>query len=335
MLIFILFAVSAACGLGGLYSLAAGYSLSAVVALHVVAAYFGWAAACYCDTRRSGKRSFLFLCAFTIPFVGGIASYWLARSVRDGVQGCMAEQFAVYIQDAATYKESIPVSQAKPDKPDDLIPMADLLFLSASDTEQRIAVENLSGMDSAEAIQTLETLVDHQQGEGRFFAMTALSRLQDHLFSRLRQQEKEHQSGHSDDPESYLKLARAHLDFAYYKQAKDSRLEQCLSRADVMASEAFRSGRNPDALIIRGRVELLRGNAGKAVEYFTQYLSMVPADVRAWLWRAEAWFKDKRYQMVLSDCQKAASLGGIPFALEESVSFWLSAVDDRIREGKP
>lgn len=334
----ILLAVAAlAASLLGLALLLNGQVWLALV-LHIVAAAVGGYAAILSDSRRSGEHWFQAAIAFCLPVAGPFAAFLLSEAVKRKKTGRLSEEFAVYLNDAATFRESVPVTDSEVPSADEMVPLSDILANPVSEAEQRVAVENLSNMETPMAMAALRKVIDSGAGEGRFFAMTALGQLEERLFSKLQALEESIESGRTSDPDVFLEAARTYLDFSYFQLAQDARREEFLAKAKDMAEKAMRQGGfDPETWILVGRIELLQGNTAEAKRCFDSYLEAFPESPKGLLWRAEAWFALGEYDQVRNDCLQVLEFGGAPSLFRETVMFWAESTatewDPEDREG--
>ncbi len=291
--------------------------------LHLLSASAGGYAAALSDSRRSGEHWFPAAVAFCLPFAGPFSAFLLSESVKRKKTGRLSEEFAIYLSDAATFRESVPVADAEAPPAAEVVPMADILANPVSEAEQRVAVENLSSMETPVAIGALRKVIDSGVGEGRFFAMTALSRLEERLFAKLQTLEEAIEAGRQGGSDAFLEKAKAYLDFSYYQLAQDARRDEYLAKAREALGTAMEGGVfDPEAWIILGRIELLQRNGKAALDCFNAYLALAPESVKGLLWRAEAWFMLGEFDSVRDDCLGVLEFGGPPDSFRETVMFW-------------
>ncbi len=322
MILRLLSIVSLAIGLSGLALLIEGHIAPAVIA-HLAAAVIGRYAAVVSDNRRSGNHWFQTALSFCLPFIGPYAAFALSDAMKHKKTGTLSQEFAVYLNDAATFRESVPIVDSEAPLAEDVVSMTDILKNPLSEAEQRMAVENLSSMETPHAIEALRKVIDSNSGEGRFFAMTALAQLEERLFAKLQSLEESIATGRLDGPDVCLETAKTYLDFSYYQLAQDARREEFLSKAMVMldktmADKVF----DPEAWILAGRIALLRSDGEKALNYFNQYLKLLPNSVKGLLWRAETWFMLGNFEQVRLDCLSILEYGGPPDSFSDTVMFW-------------
>ncbi len=316
-------AVSLAGGGLGISYLFGGDPLFAAVC-HLVSAGLGGYAAILSDNRRLGAHWFQPAVAACLPFLGGFAAFFLSEAVKRKKTGRLAEEFAVYLNDAASFRESVPVCDATAPDPGDLVPLADILANPVSESEQRVAVENLASMETPAAMEILRKVIDSDSGEGRFFAMTALGQMEEKLLGKLQELEEDLSSGRESGPEALVLTARTYLDFSYYELAQDARRYEYLTRAGDLLERALKDADCPDdAWILLGRVRLLQFNGAGALGCFNSFLRRNPDDQAGLLWRAEAWYLLGDFARVREDCARACRLGPIPPNIRNSAEFWL------------
>lgn len=317
-------ALSSLClGCLGVYLLVQGHAVFGA-ACHFLAAYLGYRAALLSDSRRLGRHIFQAAVAFCVPFMGGCTSFFLSEAVKRKKTGTLSDEFAVYLNDAASFRESVPVCDCDVPSCDAILPLADVLANPVSQEEQRIAVENLASMETPAAMGILRKVIDSDSGEGRFFAMTALAQMEEKLLARLQRQEEDLASGREGGPGMLVAAARTYIDFSYFQLAQDSRRAEYLARAGELLEQAEPSPDAPsDVWILLGRVRLLQFDAVRAREAFDRYLERYPENQAGYLWRAEAWYQLGDYLRVREDCRNARRLGDVPANIRGCVDFWL------------
>ena len=295
---------------------------------HLISAGLGGYAATLSDSRRLGKRWFQPAVAFCIPFLGGFTAFILSESVKRKKTGRLSEEFAVYLNDAASFRESVPVTDASTPDVESLVPLGDILVNPVSEAEQRIAVENLASMETQDAMEILRRVIDSNSGEGRFFAMTAIGQMEDKLLAKLQSLEARLSSDRDAECGLMLEAAHAYIDFSYYELAQDARRREYLERAGELLEMAVRDDAcSAEAWLVLGRVRLMQYDAVRALDGFNAYLKKRPDSQAGLLWRAEAWYAQGDYDRVRDDCRQACRMGGIPGNVRGSVEFWLAGQD--------
>lgn len=308
--------------LGAASLLRGGFALALLC--HAAAAVLGRHAALISDSRRLGMHSFQTAFSLCVPFFGGCAAFFLSEAVKRKKTGALADDFAVYLNDAASFRESVPVTDAEAPSPDELVPLADILANPVSEAEQRIAVENLAGMETPAAMEILRGVIDADSGEGRFFAMTALGQMEEKLLFRLQRLEEDIASGRFSGTDILRDAARTYLDFSYYQLAQEARRADYLERAGELLEQALEDPEcDDDAWILLGRVRLLRADAREAMKCFDAYVGRNPEEQLGYLWRAEAWFELREFGLLRTDCRRAMDLGPLPGNISGAVLFWL------------
>ena len=310
--------------LGASYLLGGALPLAALC--HTVSGGLGCYAATLSDSRRLGGHWFQAALSFCVPFLGGAAAFFLSEAVKRKKSGTLADEFAVYLNDAASFRESVPVTDGNAPSPDDMVSLADILANPISEAEQRIAVENLASMETPAAMEILRKVIDSDAGEGRFFAMTALGQMEDKLLVKLERLEDDLDSGRDVGVGALIETARTYMDFSYYQLAQDARRAKYLARAGELLEKALADEDcAADAWILLGRVRLLEYDCAKALRCFSTYIRDNPERQGGYLWRAEAWLLMGEYGRVREDCADAVRLGPIPGNIDGSVRFWIEA----------
>lgn len=299
------------------------------VAFHAMAALLGGRAAVISDGRRLGSHFFQNAVAFCLPFFGGVISFLLAESIKRKKIGRLSEEFAVYLNDAATFRESVSAAEAEVPPSEDLVSLADILASPVSEAEQRIAVENLAGMETPDAIGILRQVAESDTGEGRLFAMTALGQIEERLLGKLlRLEERLRAEEGTAPPETLVETARAYIDFSYFRLVQDTRSNEYLVRAgELLERAAAYAETEDDARILLGRVRLMQYDGEGARACFDAYLAKKPDNQAGFLWRAEANYMLGRCAEVREDCLRAHRLGPIPANIRASTDFWLSGLE--------
>lgn len=301
----------------------------AFVALtHLIAALAGGAAGALADRRRLGGDLFPWAMALTIPLFGGIAAYMLLHGMKKPRSGRLIEEYSLYLDEAAPFKDSVPALEAP--VPTELVSLGDVLSRPDSGREQRIAIEYLSEIETPAALEILRKAASTAGGEAYFFSMTTLTQMEDRMLAQL--DELESMLSQADetntDGELLLKTASAYLDFVYYHFVAGERRSEYLLRAETLLNQAINNdlldanemGR---ALILAGRVQLALRNAKTALRYFNLFIKRNPTLWSGYLWRAEARYKLGEYQLLREDCAKAEKIGNIPQNMQPVLDFWL------------
>lgn len=324
--------------LGGLSLLAAIVGFIAVLeqdvfrifTAHGLAAITGGYAGALADKRRLGKQSFPWVMALTVPLVGGVAAWFLLETMKKPKTGTLLEEYAVYLNDAASYRDSVPVLERQMPETAELVSLADVLTSPSSEAEQRIAVEHLADMETQAAIEILRKVMASSNKEGYFFAMTALTQMEDKMLTNLQELEDAIKVIGEDrvDVEVLLKTVVAYIDFIYYKFAVGERRTEYLQRVEtllrrVLANAASTATELNDALILLGRVKLQMNDGEAAAKCFNRYIERNPERTLGYLWRAEAWYLLGKYERVRDDCRKVKQMGTVPPNMLEIMDLWL------------
>ncbi|MDR3211901.1 MAG: tetratricopeptide repeat protein [Planctomycetota bacterium] len=300
------------------------HQLLMALGVHSLAALLGGIAGINSDNRRSGRHWYPPSLAFCLPIIGPFFAYLLSESVKWKRTGSLSEEFALYLNDAASIKESVKQSDIEAPPTEELVSMADIISNPLNDVEQRVAVENLSSMETPSAMAVLRKVIDSGTGgEGRFFAMTAMARLEERIFSSIQRLEESIAVGRQSGPDVCLETAKNYLDFSYYQLAKDARRDEYLEKARewlgrCMQENAF----DPEAWIMLGRIELQQNNPQKALDCFNTFLRLIPRSRKGLLWRAEAWYMLGNYDQVRRDCLSVLELGCLVDNFHETIMFW-------------
>lgn len=303
---------------------------------HFLAAITGGIAGDIADRRRLGKHFFPWIMAFALPLFGGSAAYFLLETMKKPRSGRLLEEYAAYLNDAASYRESVPVAVRS--APTELLSLGDVLSNPASGVEQRIAVEYLTDMETQAALEILRKAAASADRETYFLAMTAMTQMEAKLLARLGELEDTiRQTGENNTKvELLLKTATAYIDFIYYQFAIGERRNEYLHRAESLLQRALKNpstGSNEinEALILLGRIELELNKGDQAAAYFSKYIELNPTRNQGYLWRAEAWHSLGKYARLREDCEAASKIGGIPPNMLEVLRFWLPEESDEER----
>lgn len=326
-------AASLCIGCAGVYLLMNDGMPLAILA-HLAASVVGCYAAILSDSRRLGGHWFQASVSFSIPFLGGCTAYFLSEAVKRKKSGTLSDEFAIYLNDAASFRESIPVADTDPAPAESILPLADVLANPISEAEQRIAVENLASMETPDAMGILRRVIDSDSGEGRFFAMTALGQMEEKLLAKMQRQENELSSGREVTPGMMVAAARTYLDFSYFQIAQNGRRLEYLTRpAELLTDALAMNDCDGEAMILMGRVGLMLYKPEEALEMFNAYLKIYPESQNALLWRAETWYMLGDYQKVRDDCLHAREVGDVPGWIGDAVEFWTAGSETAIQSG--
>lgn len=301
-----------------------------VIPAHCVAAITGAYAGSIADKRRLGKQAFPWVMALTVPLFGGIVAYFLLETMKKPKTGTLLEEYAVYLNDAASYRDSVPVLEREVPKTAELVSLADVLTNPSSEAEQRIAVEHLADMETQAAIDILRKVMVSSNKEGYFFAMTAMTQMEDKMLTHLQELEdaialtgEEHV-----EVEILLKTAVAYIDFIYYRFAMGERRAEYLQRVEtilqrVLDTAAASASERNESLILLGRVKLQMNDGEAAVQCFSRYIDRNPERPLGYLWRAEAWYMLGKYGQLRDDCRKVKQMESVPKNMLEVMDIWL------------
>lgn len=312
-------------------------NLSGIIVAHLLAAITGGCAGAVADRRRLGVHFFPWIMAFTVPFFGGSAAYFLLETMKKPRSGRLLEDYAAYLNDAASYKESVPVLERS--TPTELVSLGDVLSNPVSDAEQRIAIEYLAEMETQAAFEILRKAVSSAGREAYFFAMTAMTQMEDKMLAQLGELEdavRNSGEAHADE-ELLLKTATAYIDFIYYQFATGERRSEYLHRAETLLRNVLdRHATEPreinEALILLGRVKLALDDGASAAQCFSRYIERNPSRSLGYLWRAEAWHTLGNYARLREDCRAARKRGEVPPNMGAVLDFWLPETPDEAKE---
>lgn len=310
---------------------------------HVLLAYFaaaftGSAAGTIADRRRLGKHFFPWIASFAFPLFGGAGAYFLLQYMKKPRSGNLIEEYASYLDEAASFRESVPDPELP--APTEPISLGDVLAITDSEAEQRIAIEYLAEMETPAALEILRKASSTSGSEAYFFSMTALTQMEDKMLARLDElEEMIRQCGETEaDMDLLVKTAASYLDFIYYNFVSGETQKEYLRRAQtllnhVLDKDSIGISEIDDALLLAGRVQLAMDEGKKAIKYFNRYIERNPRRWNGYLWRAEAWHKLCEYSLLCEDCAKADKIGGIPQTMRGVIDFWLG--DKMINQALP
>lgn len=311
-----------------------GQAFLFALAAHFLAAIAGAYAGAIADKRRLGKQYFPWVMALTIPLFGGIAVYCLLETMKRPKTGTLLEEYAIYLNDAASYRDSVPVLEREMPKAAELVSLADVLTHPASEAEQRIAVEHLADMETQAAIDILRKVMASSNKEGYFFAMTAMTQMEDKMLTYLQELEdsikligEEH-----IDIEILLKTSITYIDFIYYQFAMGERRTEYLQRVEailqlILVNASANASDINEALILLGRVKIQVDDGVAATKLFSRYIEHNPERPLGYLWRAEAWYTLGKYEQVRADCRKVKQMEAVPQNMRLVIDFWLQTTD--------
>lgn len=302
--------------------------LPGIIAAHLLAAITGGCAGAVADRRRLGAHFFPWVMALTVPFFGGSAAYFLLETMKKPRSGRLLEEYAAYLNDAASYRESVPVAaRSTPAEP---VSLSDVLSNPVSDAEQRIAIEYLAEMETQTAFEILRKAVSSAGREAYFFAMTAMTQMEDKMLAQLGELEDaiRHDGEGRAAEELLLKTATTYIDFIYYRFATGERRAEYLHRAETLLRNALdRPATDPrkrdEALILLGRVKLALNDGESAANCFSRHIERNPSRSLGYLWRAEAWHALGDHARLREDLGSARKRGEIPPNMLSVLDFWL------------
>lgn len=329
-------ALSLCAAIAGSFAIIA-QNLPGIVVAHLLAATTGGCAGAVADRRRLGAHFFPWIMAFTMPFFGGSAAYFLLETMKRPRTGRLLEDYAAYLNDAASYRESVPILERS--APTESVSLGDVLSNPASDAEQRIAIEYLAEMETQAGFEILRKAVASAGREAYFFAMTAVTQMEDKMLAQLGELEDAvRNSGEGQaDEELLVKTATAYIDFIYYQFATGERRSEYLRRAETLLRNALdrhATGAREinEALILLGRVKLALNDGESAAKCFSKHIERNPSRSLGYLWRAEAWHMLGNYARLREDCRRARELGEIPPNMLAVLDFWLPETPDTEQE---
>lgn len=301
-----------------------------VLPAHCVAAITGAYAGSIADKRRLGKQFFPWVMALTVPLFGGVAAYFLLETMKKPKVGTLLEEYAVYLNDAAAYRDSVPVLEREMPETAELVSLADVLTNPSSEAEQRIAVEHLADMETQAAIEILRKVMASSNKEGFFFAMTAMTQMEDKMLTYLQELEASITliGEEQVEAEILLKTAVTYIDFMYYQFAVGERRAEYLQRVEtilqcVLSNAASNANQLNEVLILLGRVKLQVKDGEAAAKCFNRYIERNPERPLGYLWRAEAWYILGKYGRVREDCHKVKQMKAVPPNMLGSMEYWL------------
>lgn len=299
-----------------------------VILEHFIAAFSGGLAGAIADRRRLGSHFFPWVISFTLPLFGGSAAYFLLETMKRPRTGRLQEEYTTYLNDAALYRDSVPIHFRA--APMELISLTDVLSNPASDAEQRIAIEYLADMETKASYEILRKAA-HAKEETYFFAMTAITQMEDKMLVQLGELEnKIHSSGENNaDIELLLKTAKIYINFIYFQFVFGETRLDYLHRAETLLQNILNNSESEEneinqALILSGRVKLALNDNKGAIKFFSQYLVKNPKHHTGYLWRAEAWYHLGQYDRLRKDLKAAKEIGNIPLNMHNVVNFWLT-----------
>lgn len=310
------------------------HNLPVIILGHFLAAIAGGCAGAVADSRRLGIPFFPWIMAFTMPLWGGIMTCLLLEAMKKHRTGTLGEEYAVYLNDAASYKVSVPV----PERPvsAEFVSLKDVLLNSKSDTERRVAIEYLSEMETQAAFEILRNTAVFLDRKTAIFATNVMAQEKDKLLADINELENSVRDTGKDhvNVELLKKTAVAYIDFCYYQFATDENRIQYLHRAETLLRLLVDAPRSTadEALILLGRVKLAQNDGEDAVTCFNRYIERNPCCNLGYLWRAEAWHTLGKYTHLREDCRAARKIGSIPPNMMRVLDFWLPEEPGEDRE---
>jgi len=319
--------------LAGFASLAAGASslgllfggdYAPAACLHVAAGLAGGYGGMRLRRPVRGGGLFEFVVGLGVPCVGGVLAWLHGAGERLARQGKVAREFAEYIDASMRLGEAqLPeVRRSSAPSPDQVGPMLDVLRSDAGEDDKRNAIEALSRLETPAAVETLRSVLTSESTEVRFYAASALSRLEERLALRLKALEDDLAMARRERGVVELEMARTYFDYAYYRLADETRRTDFLERSSLHAQRALEEGGDASAALAAGKALLELGRCAEAEEAFSRYLELTSDDVKGLLWRAESRFRLGRYPGVREDCARVRDLGGAPKVMAGALEMW-------------
>ena len=294
------------------------------LASHVASGFCGAAAAMRLRRNVHGSGWYEYVIGLGMPGAGGMLVWLQAFGERTIKRGRVAREFTEYIDASLRLGGDLlpDVRQSFTPTPDEVAPMTDILRSEANEDDKRNAIEALSRLETPDAVETLRSVLSSESTEVRFYAASALSRLEERLALRLKALEEDLAMGRQDRSMVELEMARTYHDYAYYRLVDETRREDCLERALVLANRAAEEGVDPEAWLMSGRALLALARYEEAEAMFTRYLDRVHDDVKGLVWRAEARFHMGHYRGVREDGRRARAVGRVPEVMREALEMW-------------
>ena len=293
------------------------------LAAHVAAGLCAGGLALWMRRGRRGWPWSEIAVALGTPCLGG--PFVLMQLLGSRIGSChdVVAQFKEYVSAEIRLGPSVSAGAAVSQSPDPgaLYAVADILSSDAAEDVKRFAVEALGRLETPEAVDQLRDALTNPSVEARFYAASALARLEERLTSRLEALEREVESGHGNGAQE-LELAEACFDYAYYRVAMGDGRREYLERALDHAEKAIERDGDPAAELVAGRALLELGLCGEAEKRFSEYVERFPNSPKGLLWRAEARFRLGRYAGVREDCAAAVKNGPAPRRLQDAARFW-------------
>jgi len=301
-----------------------GNLLLAGLVAHVASALFGAAAALRMRREVAGSGLYEYVVALGLPAAGGILVWLQAMGDRTVRRGTVAREFTNYIDASLRLgDDQLPgVRLSFKPTPDEVAPMTDILRSDAGEDEKRNAIEALSRLETPDAVDVLRSVLTSESTEVRFYAASALSRLEERLALRLKALDQDLAMGRQDRGVVELEMARTYHDYAYYRLVDETRRLDCLESSLQHARRAIEIGLDPEAWLMAGRALLALRRCEEAEELFTEYLDRVRDDAKGLLWRAEARFRLGRYTSLREDCRRVSQTARVPKVMAEAIEMW-------------
>lgn len=285
---------------------------------HFLAAITGGKAGEMTDKRRIGKQYFTWIMAFLLPLLGGITAFFLMAIMKNNTRnGTLIDDYSGYLSNAASYEESVAVSDYEISKNHDLVSLADVLDGHFSDYERRIAIEYLMEMETQESLEILRKAAASPSMDSHFIAMMAIRNWEDKLYAILKKFEESTENQKYADAETILKVAKTYFDFVYYQFAINERKTEYLKKCEellltVLEKSGSKSAETKQALVLLGRVKMQENNYEMAIQYFNDFIAHNKSDAAGYLWRAECWHKLGNHKQVKNDCRLALETNNVP-----------------------
>ena len=298
--------------------------VASALACHVLAGLAGALASVRLRQSVKGSGLYEYALGLGIPCVGGPVVWLYTLGEHLTLRESVAKEFTEYIDASMRLGDAeLPmVGRSQVPTPGQVAPMTDVLRSDASEDEKRNAIEALSRLETPDAVTMLRSVLTSESTEVRFYAASALSRLEERLALRLKALEEDLATGRQDRALVELEMARTYFDYAYYRLTDETRRADYLERAALHAARAAEEGSDPAASLMQGRALLDLRRYDEAEKVFSSHLGRVRDDVKGLIWRAEARFRLGSYPGVCEDCRRALQMGGVPEVMADAIGMW-------------
>jgi tetratricopeptide (TPR) repeat protein len=266
------------------------------------------------------------LTALCLPCFGGFAVWLTVLASRGTPRTNLAEEYSSYI-DAGERSAALDIPELQyylPPAPTDVEPIIQVLQSPAEDWEKRNAVEALLRLETPESIQMLKAVLKKGSPEVKIYAASALSKLEERLALRMSVLQQRLADTPEDQTAPYaLALAQVYMDYIFFDMIDITRRAEFIEAAITQAQSAWKTIREPVALLIIAQARLYQKEYNRAARKAERFLENTPDNVNALLVLAEARFHLGEYKKVQQACRALKETADLPGSLADAIKIWI------------